>query len=280
MGASALGGILLVVATPIGNLGDLSPRAATALRDADLVLAEDTRRTGRLLAHVGSQAPQRSLHEHNERDRIPEVLTLLDDGARIVIVSDAGTPAVSDPGYPLIAAAAAAGVRIEPVPGPSAALSALVASALPTDRVAIDGFLPRKGPARTRRLAEYAGERRTVVLFVAPHRAAQDLADLAEACGADRPAALARELTKLHEEILRGTLGELAERAAGGLRGELTLVLGGAPIKAPEEVDASQLALRVRALMAAGATKKEALAEVAAATGLPKRQVYQAVLDA
>lgn len=273
-------GILVVVATPIGNLGDLSDRARQALCDADLVLAEDTRRTGRLLAHVGSRAPQRSLHEHNERERIPEVLAMLEAGARVVVVSDAGTPTMSDPGYPLIAAAAAADVRIEPVPGPSAALTAVVAAALPTDRVAIDGFLPRKGAARTRRLAEYADEPRTVVLFVAPHRAAKDLADLAEACGPDRRAALCRELTKLHEEVLRGTLGELTQRAAEGLRGELTLVLGGAPPPEVGAIDDAELVNRVHGLMAAGVTKKDAIAQVASGAGRPKKQVYQAILDA
>ncbi len=148
--------ILTVVATPIGNLGDLSPRAAEALHTADLVLAEDTRRTGKLLQHIGSQVPQRSLHDHNERDRIDEVLAVLAEGRRVVLVSDAGTPAVSDPGYRLIAAAVAAGIRIEPIPGPSAVLAALVASGLPSDRVAFDGFLPRKGAARSERLAALA----------------------------------------------------------------------------------------------------------------------------
>lgn len=273
-------GMLVVVATPIGNLGDLSQRARDALREADVVFAEDTRRTGRLLAHVGSRVPQRSLHEHNEQDRIPEVLGMLEHGARVVVVSDAGTPTVSDPGYRLIAAAAAAGVRIEPVPGPSAALTALVAAALPTARVAIDGFLPRKGAARARRLAEYAHEPRTVVLFVAPHRAARDLADLAEICGLDRPAALCRELTKLHEEVLRGTLGELLERAAEGLRGELTLVLGGAPLEETGPIADEELVSRVRGLVAEGMSKKDAIAQIASAAGLPKKRVYQALLDA
>jgi 16S rRNA (cytidine1402-2'-O)-methyltransferase len=174
---------LVVVATPIGNLGDLSPRAAEALRTVDLVLAEDTRRTGRLLQHIGSDVPQRSLHEHNERERIDEVLGRIADGERLALVSDAGTPGVSDPGFRLLAACADAGLRIEAIPGPSAALAALVVSGLPTDRVAFEGFLPRKGAARRDRLAELAAERRTMVLFVSPHRVADDLADLADACG-------------------------------------------------------------------------------------------------
>lgn len=273
-------GTLVVVATPIGNLGDLSPRAAEALRGADVVLAEDTRRTGRLLAHVGSSAPQRSLHEHNERARIPDVIARLAGGERVVLVSDAGTPAVSDPGYPLLAACADAGARIESIPGPSAAVVALVVSGLPTDRVAIEGFLPRKGTARDRRLAELGADRRTLVLFVAPHRVVTDLQDLARVCGSDRRAALCRELTKLHEEVLRGTLGELAERAGAGVRGELTLVVAGASQDTTVEVDDADLVTRVRELVATGMPKKAAIAEVAVATGRPKREVYQAVVDA
>ena len=277
-----MAGTLVVIATPIGNLGDLSPRAAEALRTVDLVLAEDTRRTGRLLAHVGSRVRQRSLHEHNEQDRTEEVLRQLREGARVALVSDAGTPAVSDPGYRLLAACAAAGVRIEPVPGPSAALAALVVSGLPTDRVAFEGFLPRRNAARRQRLAELAGEPRTVVLFLAPHRAATELTELAEHLGGARPAVLARELTKLHEEVIRGSLAELAERAANGLKGELALVVGGAaamPAEEAPELGAEELATRVRGLIATGVTKKAAISQVAEAARVPKREVYQAVVD-
>lgn len=270
----------MVVATPIGNLGDLGPRAAEALRAADLILAEDTRRTGRLLEHLGAETPQRSLHEHNERERIAEVLDLLADGQDIALVSDAGTPVVSDPGYRLIAAAAEAGVRIEPLPGPSAVLAALAVSGLPSDRVVFEGFLPRKGRARTERLAELATERRTVVLFASPHRAAADLSDLAEVLGRERPAVVGRELTKLHEEVLRGGLGELAAIAGGGLRGELTVVIAGATAPRAASVSPEELAGRVRELIAAGVTKKAAIAQVAVAAEVPKRDVYQAVLDA
>jgi 16S rRNA (cytidine1402-2'-O)-methyltransferase len=274
------GGRLYVVATPIGNLADLSPRAAEILRVVDLVLAEDTRRTATLLEHVGSQVRQRSLHEHNERDRIDEVLTLLADGHDIALVSDAGTPVVSDPGFRLVAAAGAAGVRVEPIPGPSAMLAALAVSGLPSDRVVFEGFLPRKGRARTDRLAELAGERRTIVLFVSPHRAAADLAELAEHLGEERPAVVARELTKLHEEVLRGGLGTLAEQAAAsGLRGEVTVVIRGVE-PTEEPVSEDDLVARVRALVAMGVAKKAAIAEVAAAAKVPKRAVYQAVLDA
>lgn len=273
-------GTLTVVATPIGNLGDLSPRAATALCDADLILAEDTRRTGRLLQHVGSEVAQRSLHDHNERDRIDEVVGLLVDGGHLVLVSDAGTPVVSDPGYRLIAAAVAAGVRVEPVPGPSAVLAALVASGLPSDRVVFDGFLPRKGAARRDRLVALATEPRTVVLFASPHRVDDDLRDLADALGADRAAVLARELTKLHEEIVRGSLGDLVEVARGGFRGEITLVIQGAPAPVPAPVTTAELVRRVRDLIATGMAKKAAIAAVAEVAGVPKREVYQAVVDA
>jgi 16S rRNA (cytidine1402-2'-O)-methyltransferase len=271
---------LVVVATPIGNLGDLSPRAAEALRTVDLVLAEDTRRTGKLLRHVGSDVPQRSLHEHNERERVDEVLARLAAGERLALVSDAGTPAVSDPGYRLLAACAAAGVRIEVIPGPSAALTALVASGLPTDRVVFEGFLPRKGAARRERLVELATERRTVVLFVSPHRVDDDLRDLAAALGEDRQAALARELTKLHEEVRRGPLGDLRDGVADGIRGEVTLVVAGAPATAAAPATDEELVARVRELVATGEAKKAAIAEVAVAAGVPKRRVYQAVVDA
>jgi 16S rRNA (cytidine1402-2'-O)-methyltransferase len=271
---------LVVVATPIGNLGDLSPRAAETLRTVDLVLAEDTRRTGKLLRHIGSDVPQRSLHEHNERERVDEVLARLAAGERLALVSDAGTPAVSDPGYRLLAACAAAGAQIEVIPGPSAALTALVASGLPTDRVVFEGFLPRKGAARRERLAELATERRTVVLFVSPHRVDDDLRDLAAALGEDRPAALARELTKLHEEVRRGPLGELRDGVADGVRGEVTLVVAGAPAAAPPPATDEELVARVRELVATGEAKKAAIAEVAVAAGVPKRRVYQAVVDA
>jgi 16S rRNA (cytidine1402-2'-O)-methyltransferase len=272
-------GALVVVATPIGNLEDLSPRAARWLCEADLVLSEDTRHTGRLLQHVGSTVPQWSYHDHNERERLPAVLERLADGASVVLVSDAGTPGVSDPGYRLVAAAAAAGVEVIAVPGPSAALHALVTSGLPTDRFVFEGFLPRKGRARQQRLDEIAAEERTVVIFLSPHRAAQDLADLAQACGADRRAAVGRELTKLHEETRRGALDELAAWAADGAKGELTLVIGPQPARDEPAPDPRTLADQVHALMDSGTPKKDAMREVADQAGLPRREVYQALLD-
>ena len=274
-----MSGTLSVVATPIGNLGDLSGRAADVLRAADLVLAEDTRHTGRLLAHVGSSSPQRSLHEHNERARVDEVVDRIRAGAHVALVTDAGTPLVSDPGLLLVRACIAADVPVVPVPGASAVLAALVASGLPTDRVAFDGFLPRRGGARSRRLAELADEPRTVVLFVAPHRAAADLADLAAACGEDRPAVLCRELTKLHEDVRRGTLGALRDGAADGVRGELTLVIAGAPPAEVAPVDDATVAAAVEALVTDGWSTRDAVDRVATEHGLRRRAVYAAVTD-
>jgi len=273
-------GTLSVVATPIGNLGDLSFRAAEVLRTVDLVLAEDTRRTGKLLAHIESTVPQLSLHEHNERERLAEVLARLEAGEHLALVSDAGTPTVSDPGYRVLAACAERGVRIVPVPGASAALAALVVSGFPTDRVVLDGFLPRKGVTRRTRLAALADEGRTTVLFLSPHRAAADLDDLAGAVGAERSAVLCRELTKLHEEVRRGTLAELAAVASAGLRGEVTLVLAGAVSAPSGEVSDADLVERVRGLVATGTDRKSAIGEVARAVDVPRRRVYQAVLDA
>lgn len=275
-------GMLLVVSTPIGNLDDLSSRAADALRDADLVVAEDTRRTGRLLAHVGASTSQWSLYEHNERDRAAAVVERLQAGETVVLVSDAGTPAVSDPGYRLVGACVAAGVEVRAVPGPSAVLHALVTSGLPTDRFAFDGFLPRSGAARRDRLAAVAAEHRTVVLFLSPHRAAADLHDLAAACGADRRAALGRELTKMYEQTMRDTLGGLAATVeADGVRGELTLVVDGAPVPRvdPRGMDAVELAAMVAVLESDGTPRKEAIAAVSRDLGLPKRQVYAAVVE-
>lgn len=269
-------GRLVVVATPIGNLGDLSPRAADALRDADLVLAEDTRRTATLLRHVDAATPMRAHHQHNEAASTEEVLPRLRAGETIVLVSDAGTPLVSDPGQRLVAAAADDGIVVEAVPGPSAALHALVVSGLPAARFVVEGFLPRKGRERAHALADAGTEPRTSVWFVAPHRAADDLQDLAEACGDDRPAALCRELTKLHEEVLRGPLRDLAAHVASEQpRGELTLVVAGAPVPEHEPPSAQSLADAVQVLVDQGMRGKDAAGDVAAANGLRKNEVYE-----
>ncbi|MFU8840787.1 MAG: 16S rRNA (cytidine(1402)-2'-O)-methyltransferase [Nitriliruptoraceae bacterium] len=272
-------GILHVVATPIGNLDDLTLRAAEVLRTVDLVLSEDTRHTGRLLAHLGSEVPQLSLHEHNERERTGEVLDRLAAGQDLALVSDAGTPTVSDPGLRLVAAVGAAGGRVVPLPGASALLAALMVAGLPTDRVVFEGFLPRKGRARRDRLAALTTEPRTIVLFVSPHRGAQDLADLAATLGGDRAAVLARELTKLHEELRRGTLARLADEAATGLRGEVTLVVAGAPGPVTDDDPADALEA-VAAAIAAGQSTRDAVAAVAEDQGMSRRALYQAVLDA
>lgn len=272
-------GRLVLVATPIGNLDDLSPRAARALAEADVVAAEDTRRTRVLLDRVGASTPLIAYHEHNEGRRTGPLLDRVAAGDTVVVVTDAGTPGIADPGYRIVAEAAARGLAVEAVPGPVAAIQALVLSGLPTDRFAFEGFLPRKAGPRSRRLAALADDPRTLLFYVTPHRAAEDLAAMAEALGARR-AALARELTKLHEEVWRGTLPELAARAAAhGVRGEVVVVVAGASVEA-EPASADDLVARVRDLLATGVTKKDAIAQVAVAAGVPKKVVYQAVVDA
>jgi 16S rRNA (cytidine1402-2'-O)-methyltransferase len=272
-------GRVVLVATPIGNLDDLSPRAARAIAEADVVAAEDTRRTRVLLDRIGVRVPMTAYHEHNEDVRTAELLERAAAGQTVVVVTDAGTPAVADPGFRMVREAVRRGVPVEAVPGPTALVQALVLSGLPTDRFAFEGFLPRKAGARARRLAELADDPRTLVFYVAPHRAADDLAAMADAFGPERQAALGRELTKLHEEFWRGTLADLAERAAGGVRGEATVVVAGAP-EAPRTTDATALVGRVRALIGTGVPKRDAIAQVAEAAGVPKRAVCQAVIDA
>jgi 16S rRNA (cytidine1402-2'-O)-methyltransferase len=267
-------GVLVLVGTPIGNLGDLSARAGAELARADVVACEDTRRTGKLLAHLGVRAPRLLvINDHTEARGVREVLACLDRGERVVVVSDAGMPGISDPGERLVAAAAAAGHRVEVVPGPSAAIAALVASGLATGRFVFEGFLPRKGSGRTERLAVVAAEPRTVVLYEAPHRLARTLADLAAACGPDRRIAIARELTKLHEEVWRGTLAAAVARADEvEPRGEHVVVLDGAP--PPAEVDDDAILEAVRKAREAGASTRDAATEVAELLGVPRRRVY------
>jgi len=268
-------GRLVLVGTPIGNLGDLTSRAAEALGAADVIACEDTRRTGRLLAHLGIPAPPLVvLNEHTEAERTADLLARVRSGQTVTVVSDAGMPAVSDPGERLVAAAVAAALTVEVVPGPSSVLTALVVSGLATSRFVFEGFLPRKGSARTTRLAEVAAEMRTVVLFEAPHRLERTLADLADVCGADRPVVLARELTKLHEEIRRGTLAEmLAGVRATEPRGEFVVVLAGAPPR-PEATD-EEIRDALDGALRRGLTTRDAVAEVVAALGAPHRRVYE-----
>ncbi|OAH14098.1 16S rRNA (cytidine(1402)-2'-O)-methyltransferase [Streptomyces jeddahensis] len=275
-------GTLVLAGTPIGDVADAPPRLAEELASADVVAAEDTRRLRRLTQALGVQPTGRivSYFEGNESARTPELVEALVGGARVLLVTDAGMPSVSDPGYRLVAAAVEKDIRVTAVPGPSAVLTALALSGLPVDRFCFEGFLPRKAGERLSRLKEVADERRTLVYFEAPHRLDDTLAAMAEAFGADRRAAVCRELTKTYEEVRRGSLGELAAWAAEGVRGEITVVVEGAPEKGAEELDADELVRRVRVREEAGERRKEAIAAVAAEAGVPKREVFDAVVAA
>jgi 16S rRNA (cytidine1402-2'-O)-methyltransferase len=249
------------------------------MASADVLAVEDTRRLHRLATDLGVTFTGRvvTFHESVEQARLPGLLTALADGATVLLLTDAGMPSVSDPGYTLVRAAIEAGITVTSVPGPSAVTTALAVSGLPVDRFCFEGFLPRKAGERRSRLASLADERRTMVFFESPHRLADALADAAGAFGTDREAAVCRELTKTYEEIRRGPLSELASWAAEGVKGEITLVVGGAPERAVEMDDAA-LAAAVAAEEAAGATRKDAIRAVVARTGLPRRTVYDAVL--
>jgi 16S rRNA (cytidine1402-2'-O)-methyltransferase len=264
-------GRLVLVATPVGNLGDLSPRARAALADAALICCEDTRRTGRLLQHAGISGVRLAIcNEHTEAARIPEVLGVLGDGGDVAVVTDAGTPGISDPGERLVRAVLDAGHEVTTIPGPAAVVAALVVSGLSTTRFVFEGFLPRAGRARAERLAELAGERRTIVIYEAPHRVARTMADLAGALGGERPASVARELTKLHETVTRGTLGDIA---LGDPRGEYVLVIAGAPhVDAVVDDDAVRAALREE--LAAGHSRRDAASAVARRLGVARRVAY------
>ena len=274
-------GVLILAGAPIGDPEDASPRLARELAAADVIAAEDTRRLRRLTAALGVELRGRvvSYYDANEASRTPELLDALRTGDRVLVVTDAGMPSVSDPGYRLVVAAVEAGFRVTAAPGPSAVLTALAVSGLPVDRFCFEGFLPRKPGERAGRLRELAAERRTLVFFEAPHRLAAALAAMAEALGPDRPAAVCRELTKTYEEVRRGGLAELARWAADGVRGEVTVVVAGAQPTALE-VDDTELARRVRAREDAGEPRKAAIAEVAAEAGVPKRRVFDAVVAA
>ncbi|MEU2569482.1 16S rRNA (cytidine(1402)-2'-O)-methyltransferase [Streptomyces althioticus] len=275
-------GTLVLAGTPIGDISDAPPRLAEELAGADVVAAEDTRRLRRLTQALGVTPKGRvvSYFEGNESARTPELVEELAGGARVLLVTDAGMPSVSDPGYRLVAAAVERDVKVTAVPGPSAVLAALALSGLPVDRFCFEGFLPRKAGERLGRLREVADERRTLVYFEAPHRLDDTLAAMAEVFGGERRAAVCRELTKTYEEIRRGPLAELAAWAAEGVRGEITVVVEGAPEKGPEEYDDAELVRRVRVREEAGERRKEAIASVAAEAGLPKRQVFDAVVAA
>ncbi len=267
----------MLAGTPLGRASDASDGLRSALADADVVAAEDTRRLHRLAADLGVSlsAPIVSYYESVEQARIPALLQRIRDGQTVVLVTDAGMPSVSDPGYRLVAAAAAEGLSVTSVPGPSAVITALALSGLPSDRFCFEGFLPRKPGDRARALAELAGERRTMVFFESVHRLPEALTAMATAFGADRPAALCRELTKTYEEVRRGTLADLVAMARAGVRGEVTLVVAGASVTVTVPDDAD-LAAAVQELVAAGGSRRDAVDAVAARHGLARRVVYAA----
>jgi 16S rRNA (cytidine1402-2'-O)-methyltransferase len=272
-------GTLLIAATPIGRVDDASPRLASALATATVIAAEDTRRLRRLAGELGVTVAGRvvSYFEGNEERRTAELIDALWAGDDVLLVSDAGMPSVSDPGYRLVAAAVEADLPVSVLPGPSAVLAALAVSGLPVDRFSFEGFLPRRPGERRRRLAELASEPRTMVFFEAPRRTAAALAAMAEAFGADRPAAVCRELTKTHEEVRRGTLDELASWAEAGVLGEVTLVVAGADPSAASPPSDADLVAQVAALEADGMSRRDAIADVARTTGARRRDVYRAV---
>jgi 16S rRNA (cytidine1402-2'-O)-methyltransferase len=268
--------VIILGATPIGNLGDASRRLADTLASVEVIAAEDTRTTQRLLAGLGIENRPRliALHDHNEKDRAAEIVELARE-RDVLVLSDAGMPTVSDPGFGLVAQAVRAGVAVTVLPGPSAVLTALAVSGLPTDRFAFEGFPPRKPGQRRAAFAALAGESRTLIFFEAPTRLADTLDDLAATFGDDRPAAVCRELTKLHEEVVRGPLRDLAAWARAGVRGEIALVVGGASRR---EVPFADAVAQVRALVAAGTRLKAAASEVSVETGHSSRELYQAAI--
>jgi 16S rRNA (cytidine1402-2'-O)-methyltransferase len=273
--SSAIHPGLWLVATPIGNLEDLSPRGAAVLRASSMICCEDTRHSGSLLKRIGA-SPERLVvtNEHTEHDAIETVLTALASGATVSVITDAGTPAISDPGERLVQAAIAAGHTVYSTPGPVAFVMAAAMSGLPTARIAFDGFLPRSGAERRERLTEVARERRTTVLYEAPHRLERTLSDLAEVCGGDRPVVLAREMTKLHEEMWRGTMAEAVLHAqAVEPRGEYALVIGPA-VFASVDITDEEIVSELSKRLASGFTKRDAIDEVTAALGLPRKRVY------
>ena len=274
-------GRLVLVGTPIGNLGDITHRAVSTLGDAELIACEDTRRARKLLDHYGIRPRELvSYHEGNERRRARELLERIESGTEVVLISDAGMPGLSDPGYRLVEACARRGLEIVVVPGPTAAIGALAISGLPPARFAFEGFLPRKPGDRRRRVAELAAEDRTMIFYESPHRIAESLADLVEGLG-DRPGVVARELTKLHESAHRGSLSELKARAEKGeFRGEIVLVVSGAVRGSSEVAGPEALAARAHQLIDEGMDRKAAMSAVAREAGVSKRVVFDALVSA
>jgi len=271
-------GYLHVAATPIGNIQDASQHLINAFKEADVIACEDTRKTRFLInaLAINTEAKLISHHEHNEREKTSQILQMIQDGKKLLVVSDAGMPAVSDPGFPLVQAAVDANIPITVIPGASAVTTALVLSGLPTDRFVFEGFLPRKSGERKKHLQSLATEHRTIIFFESGHRIEESLQDMAEIFGPSRKAALCRELTKTYEEVIRGSLSDLAERAQQELLGEITLVIAGAQAK---EITAADIQAELERLAAAGIPKKEAISEIMSRLGVPKREVFDLALN-
>ncbi|MCD8486907.1 MAG: 16S rRNA (cytidine(1402)-2'-O)-methyltransferase [Desertifilum sp.] len=272
-------GTLYIVGTPIGNLEDMTFRAIRILQSVGAIAAEDTRHTGKLLQHFQITTPQISYHEHNQQQRIPELLQRLRMGEDIAVVTDAGMPAIADPGYELIKASIAENIPVVPIPGANAAITAVCAAGLPTDRFIFEGFLPVKGKPRQERLAVLATETRTMILYESPHRLKQTLDDLAEGLGSDRAIVLGRELTKMHEEFWRGTVGEaIAHYSKVEPQGEFTLTIAGMSV-APLVLSEEALKTELEELLKQGLSRSQASRQLAQLTHLPKRQLYQLALS-
>jgi 16S rRNA (cytidine1402-2'-O)-methyltransferase len=276
---SALSGVLYVVGTPIGNLEDMTFRAVRILQTVDAIAAEDTRHTGKLLQHFQIETPQISCHQHNIQSRLPTLLERLHAGQQMALVTDAGMPGISDPGYELIHACIAEGILVVPIPGPTAVITALSASGLPTDRFCFEGFLPVKGAERRERLDALQPETRTMILYEAPHRLRQTLKDLAETLGEDRSAVVSRELTKRYETFWRGALAEaIAHFSAEDPRGEFTLVIAGAMIAPNSPPTTEEVQGVLQQLLGQGVSRSQASKEVAKMLNLSRREVYQLTL--
>ncbi|MGC1209148.1 MAG: 16S rRNA (cytidine(1402)-2'-O)-methyltransferase [Ornithinimicrobium sp.] len=275
-------GVLVLAATPIGDSRDASPRLLDELSSAPIIAAEDTRRLRKLCDRLGVTTTGRvvSYHEHNEASRTPDLIASMTDGERVLLVTDAGMPSVSDPGYRLVSEAVRHGIKVTCVPGPSAVLMALAVSGLPVERFCFEGFLPRKSGQRERMIADLADEKRTMVFFEAPHRLATMLTALADGLGHDRPAAVCRELTKTYEEVKRGGLGELTQWAADGVRGEITIVVAGASAIPAQDPNFDQLVIAIEARVAAGERLKDVCREVGLTSSESSRSLYDAVLAA
>jgi 16S rRNA (cytidine1402-2'-O)-methyltransferase len=272
-------GILYIVGTPIGNLEDMTFRAVRILQAVDVIAAEDTRHTGKLLHHFQITTPQTSYHEHNQQRRIPELIEQLHQGKAIALVTDAGMPGISDPGYELVKACIEAGITVVPIPGPSAAITGLSAAGLPTDKFVFEGFLPAKGQERKQRLEAIASLTQTLILYEAPHRLRQTLQDLAAALGDNRQIVLARELTKLHEEFWRGSIGDaIAHYTSREPQGEFTLLIAGVSLEKPQLSEAT-LKTELQNLLDQGLSRSEASRQLAQLTSLSRRHIYQLALE-